>query len=290
MSDDGRDEVGGAVESVLTELRRRIVAREYPEGGMLPSQRELATSFNVSRDTVQRALRELRDEGWIKSRQGSGSRVVIKEPQTASAADAAARIQRVGMSWFVERAFARTEVRLDAFCLTSESLDVHLRVQVERILAGLAPVPAEIRLRMLLPDREMDLPVPRNIDAPDDKSVVERLLAISDRCLSSLRDTLQNLRANSPVQEVDFQVRRVPVAPMFKLFLLNESEAFQTMYKLARRRIPLGGSEEVEAVDILSVGATGTYFDKGDDEDDAQAAWVKDQQEWFDSLWEHLAT
>ncbi|MFJ9892509.1 winged helix-turn-helix domain-containing protein [Streptomyces sp. NPDC091280] len=284
MSDGGRDEVGGAVERVLTELRRRILAHEYPGGGMLPPQRDLATSLDVSRDTVQRALRELREEGWIVSRQGSGSRVVIKAPEAASA-----RIQRVGMDWFVKRAFAQTEVRLDVSCLTSESLDVHLRVQAVDILAGSAPVPERIRLRMLLPDREMPMPVPRNIAAPDDKRVVERLAVISDRCLSSLEDTLRNLRANSPVQEVGFEVRRVPVMPTSKLFLLNETEAFQTMYKLVRRRIPLGGTEEVEALDILSVGATGTYFDKGEGVDDTQAAWVRDQQEWFDSLWEHLA-
>ncbi|MFJ6900150.1 winged helix-turn-helix domain-containing protein [Streptomyces hokutonensis] len=290
MSDDGRDEVGGAVEIVLTELRRRIVAQEYPEGSMLPSQRDLAALFGVSRDTVQRALRELSEDHWIKSRQGSGSRVVIKASQAAFAADDAARIRKAEMGWFVERAFTKAEVRLDVYCLTSESLDAHLRVQAERTLVGSATVPEKIRLRMLLPARDMPLPVPRNIAAPDDNSVVERLLGISDRCLSSLEDTLRNLRANGPVQEFDFQVRRVPVAPMFKLFLLNETESFQTMYKLARRRIPLGGTDEVDAIDILSVGATGTYFDKGDGVDDAQAAWVTNQQEWFDSLWDHLAT
>lgn len=277
------------VESVLTELRRRILAQEYPEGSMLPSQRELATSFGVSRDTVQRALRELSEDHWIKSRQGSGSRVVIKASQPPSAADDA-RVRRVRMAWFVERVFAQTEVRLDVFCLTSESLDAHLRVQAERILDRSASAPEKIRLRMLLPDKEMSLPVPRNTDAPDDKRVVERLLAISDRCLSSLEDTLRNLRANGLVQEVDFEVRRVPLVPGSKLFVLNETEAFLTMYELVRRRIPLGGSEEVAAIDILSVGATGTYFGKGDGVVDALAAYVQSQQDWFDSLWDHLAT
>ncbi|XUL90372.1 winged helix-turn-helix domain-containing protein [Streptomyces galilaeus] len=289
MSDDGRDEVGGAVESVLTELRRRIVAQEYPVGGMLPSQRELATSFGVSRDTVQRALRALSEDGWIKSRQGSGSRVV-KPSRTAFAADGAARMRKADMGWFVERVFAQEEVRLDVYCLTSESLDLYLRVQAEHVRDRSAAAPEKIRLRMMLPARDMPLPVPRNIAAPDNRSVVERLWGISDRCLSSLEHTLQNLRAYGPVQEVDFEVRRVPVTPMFKLFLLNETESFQAMYKLARRRIPLGGTEDVDAIDILSVGATGTYFDKGDGVDDAQAAWVENQQDWFDSLWDHLAT
>ncbi|CAM5721981.1 PLP-dependent aminotransferase family protein OS=Streptomyces alboniger OX=132473 GN=CP975_21635 PE=3 SV=1 [Streptomyces alboniger] len=48
----------------------------YPLRSFLPSQRDLAEELGVSRNTVQRALRELASEGWIESRQGSGSRVV----------------------------------------------------------------------------------------------------------------------------------------------------------------------------------------------------------------------
>ncbi len=257
-------------------------------GSTLPSQRELATAFSVSRDTVQRALRELGEDGWIRSRQGSGSRV-IKAPQVASAADDASRMRTVELGWFVERAFTQPDVRLDVYCFTSESLDAHLRVRAERILAGGASVPERIRLRMLLPARETSLPIPRNRADPADTRVVERLWGISERCLSSLTDTLHMLRANGPVRDLDFTVKRVPLVPMFKSYLLNEREAFQAMYNLAERRIPLGDTEEVEAIDILSVGATGTYFDKGDGVHDAQAEWVDKQQAWFESLWEHLA-
>lgn len=285
MSDD-RSSVG-AVERVLTELRRRIVAQDYSLGSMLPSQRDLAVEFSVSRDTVQRALRELSEDGWIRSRQGSGARVI--KAQVASAADGASRMRTVELGWFVERAFIQAEVRLDVYCFTSESLDAHLRVRAERILSEQAAVPERIRLRMLLPARNMPLPIPRNRSDPADTRVVERLWGISERCLSSLTDTLHNLRANGPVRDLDFTVKRVPLVPMFKTYLLNETEAFQAMYNLAQRRIPLGDAEEVEAIDILSVGATGTYFDKGDDAHDAQATWVDKQQAWFDSLWEHLA-
>ncbi|WLW52219.1 GntR family transcriptional regulator [Streptomyces sp. YU58] len=47
-------------------------ARTVPASG--PSG--IGGEFGVSRDTVQRVIRELRDEGWIETRQGSGSRVV----------------------------------------------------------------------------------------------------------------------------------------------------------------------------------------------------------------------
>lgn len=58
----------------------------YPLRSTLPSQSDLATEFGVSRDTVQRVLRELVDEGWIESRQGSGPRVIKTQRIHSSAA------------------------------------------------------------------------------------------------------------------------------------------------------------------------------------------------------------
>ncbi|MEV3914120.1 winged helix-turn-helix domain-containing protein [Streptomyces canus] len=308
MSEARSSDAGGAVQRVLTELRGRIVAQKYPVGGFLPPQRSLAEEFKVSRDTVQRALQELKAEGWIESRQGSGSRVISGAHNT-SAADSASRMRTTGLGWFVERAFEQSVVKLDVYSLTSESLDTHLRIQAERILTGGAPGLERIELRMLLPTKDMPLPFPRSLDDPDDMRVVARLRSISDRCLLSLTDTLHNLRANGRVEHAAVQVRRVPVAPMFKLYLLNGKEAFHSAYELQRRRIPVGDAENVEALDVLSVGARGTYFVKDDTADvedntakvkdgsadvqeslgDAQSAWVDKQQRWFNSLWTNLA-
>ncbi|MEU2774477.1 winged helix-turn-helix domain-containing protein [Streptomyces sp. NPDC007162] len=65
-ANDGR----GAVQRVSEELRLRLSDGAYPLNSYLPSQESLATEFRVSRDTVQQALRVLRTEGWIESRQG----------------------------------------------------------------------------------------------------------------------------------------------------------------------------------------------------------------------------
>ncbi len=43
----------------------------------LPSERELARSLRVSRTTVAAAYQSLRDDGWLVSRRGSGSRLAI---------------------------------------------------------------------------------------------------------------------------------------------------------------------------------------------------------------------
>lgn len=58
---------------VIDELRRRIESGEYPPGTLLPSEHQLSDEFRIARPTVVRALRVLRDDGWIETQQGKGS-------------------------------------------------------------------------------------------------------------------------------------------------------------------------------------------------------------------------
>jgi GntR family transcriptional regulator len=58
---------------VIEELQQRIESGVYPPGSMLPSEHQLREEFQVARPTVVRALRVLRDNGWIDTQQGKGS-------------------------------------------------------------------------------------------------------------------------------------------------------------------------------------------------------------------------
>jgi DNA-binding GntR family transcriptional regulator len=58
---------------VIEELRRRIESGEYPPGALLPSEHQLSNEFQIARPTVVRALRVLRQDGWIETQQGKGS-------------------------------------------------------------------------------------------------------------------------------------------------------------------------------------------------------------------------
>src|ERR1700734_1090495 len=60
---------------VIEELRRRIESGEYPPGSLLPSEHQLSAEFDMARPTVVRALRVLRQDGWIETQQGVGSKV-----------------------------------------------------------------------------------------------------------------------------------------------------------------------------------------------------------------------
>ncbi len=54
-------------------FRRAIERGELPAGSRLPPERDLARLLSVSRSTVIAAYEDLRREGWIRSRQGSGT-------------------------------------------------------------------------------------------------------------------------------------------------------------------------------------------------------------------------
>jgi DNA-binding GntR family transcriptional regulator len=58
---------------VIAELQRRIENGEYPPGTLMPSEHQLSGEFGIARPTVVRALRVLRQEGWIETQQGKGS-------------------------------------------------------------------------------------------------------------------------------------------------------------------------------------------------------------------------
>ncbi|MDH6218519.1 winged helix-turn-helix domain-containing protein [Streptomyces pseudovenezuelae] len=288
---DGQSAEGGGREfqRVSDELRVRMTDGTYVRGSFLPSQRDLAEEFGVSRDTVQRAIRELVDEGWIESRQGSGSRV-IRIQRIQSSTPRATRTRR-GMTLgpLISEAFEAPEVTLDVQTLTSESLDMHIRLQGERIHGGVIR-PERIALRMLLPDESMPLPYPRVKGDKDDPRPRERLQAITQRATDSLQGLLEDLQTERLVDSVDVQVRHAPLIPTFKLYLLNGVEVLHGMYEVIERPMQLGpDGEVVTALDVLGLGATLTHHVKDHDPESPGSVFVDTMQTWFDSVWDLLA-
>ncbi|BBA97293.1 hypothetical protein RVR_2965 [Actinacidiphila reveromycinica] len=59
-------------EEIAESLRIRMASGEFPPGAMLPSGRDLAEQWRVSRATVVKAMDVLRNDGVVEARQGSG--------------------------------------------------------------------------------------------------------------------------------------------------------------------------------------------------------------------------
>jgi GntR family transcriptional regulator len=65
---------------VVRALKDEIVGGVHPVGSQLPTEEELCARFSVSRYTVREALRRLREDNLVTSRQGAGTIVVPPRP------------------------------------------------------------------------------------------------------------------------------------------------------------------------------------------------------------------
>lgn len=68
---------------VAQALKDQILGGELATGALLPPERELSERFAVSRQTVRTALRMLREERLVTSRQGAGT--VVATPRSSEA-------------------------------------------------------------------------------------------------------------------------------------------------------------------------------------------------------------
>lgn len=68
---------------VCEQLRRLIERGEFPKNFKLPTEAELCRRFGVSRPVIRNALARLRDDGYVRSHQGSGT-VVISGPDAGA--------------------------------------------------------------------------------------------------------------------------------------------------------------------------------------------------------------
>ncbi|TXK16421.1 FadR family transcriptional regulator [Homoserinibacter sp. GY 40078] len=88
-----------------------------PPGGALPSERELATRFSVSRDTVREAIKELSEAGYLTAKRGryGGTFVVDPLPHSgdASPPEPGELDDLVGLREVLEGAAARRAAERD---------------------------------------------------------------------------------------------------------------------------------------------------------------------------------
>ena len=70
---------------VAASIRAAILSGELEPGAQLPTGEELAQRFSVSRNTVTSAIRELRGEGFVRTRAGGG--VWVQDQATLPAGD-----------------------------------------------------------------------------------------------------------------------------------------------------------------------------------------------------------
>ncbi|MFG2429218.1 GntR family transcriptional regulator [Streptomyces sp. NPDC048590] len=274
-------------EDVADILRGRIRDGELRAGDHMPTQAELEREFGVRRGAVRRALGHLKAEGLLTDvTRGAPPRVAGQLPSPRATDGQAPQQTAAGLGPRILAAFDAPDVRIDAVCLTAESLALALAEPLQRIRSGRL-VPRSVKVRILLPGRHLELAFPRPADeAGDVRPVHERWLDLRNVQGASLRHNLLALRSTRDL-DVEVTFRALPFTPPVKVYLLNGTEALFAYYTVTRRTEEIDG-RSVELFDVL--GSDSTLFPftaaggvQGD-------AFVAESARWFDSLWNTVAS
>ncbi|MFI7383534.1 winged helix-turn-helix domain-containing protein [Streptomyces sp. NPDC049813] len=277
---------------VADELRARIRAGQLRPGQRMPTQARLADDFGVERSVVRHALRVLHSEQLLANvSKGSPATVAETVPAPPGGPGASPQPTMVTLSQKVAAAFRRPEVEIDALCLTSVSLTLAMGEPLRQIHAGRIK-PARVRVRVLLPSRDIDLAFPAPADAAvgADGVTGDRLqhywLQQRNAQGQVLRHNLLALRASHGV-DVQVAFRALPFTPPVKLYLLNNAEALFAYYTLSRRG-ELIDQERVDVYDAQGVRQMLFAFEQGAGLRDT--TFVEQSHLWFNSLWNTIST
>lgn len=269
------DDARASYVQVASVLRAAILTGRYAAGDKLPSGPELAAQFRVARMTIQQAVRLLRSEGLIISRQGSG--VFVRE-----------RTQRtVELRPHIEQAFEADHVVLDFAGFSAETLHGVLVEPLDKIRAGRL-TPESITMRLLLPDTTQPMSLPCSAsDLLDDPAMRARAGALQQRQTAAIVDAASELDELGLVRRVTVDIRWHGLPPLFKLFVINDTDVFFGFYPIQRRTISITG-EPHDVFDLTGKDAVLFQYESADIERGG-APFVTEARRWFESAWSQLS-
>ncbi|MER6532372.1 FadR/GntR family transcriptional regulator [Streptomyces sp. 900105755] len=272
---------GSTPQEIADTLRQRIRSGDLKAGDRLPTQAELAEAFGVERGTVRQAVRALQDDGYLVD-VGKGSPPRIAEQRPVALDEPQPTM--VGLGPRMTEAFAADHVRIDAACLTAQSLLPALAEPLRLIHEGRIR-PDRIDVRVLLPSRNIPLAFPTAVDGDDD-TVHNRWLGMRNAQGQVLQYNLQGLRSTHKI-DVNVTFRALPFTPPIKLYLLNDAEALFAYYTVTRRE----EQTEEGLLDMYdAVGSESLLFSFEKRAGQRDAAFVEQSQKWFNALWETITT
>ncbi|MGK5553978.1 winged helix-turn-helix domain-containing protein [Actinomadura kijaniata] len=264
-------------QQIANKLRAAILTGKLKPGDKLPSQPELASRYEVARETVKAALRLLQAERLIISRQGSGSFVRAQTERP------------VGLRPHVEAAFERPHVSIDFAGFSGETLHNTLIEVLDKVRAGRL-TPESLKIRIMMCDTLKPMALPRKVDTDTaDDAIRKRAGRITSRAVDGIVDAVYELVDLGLIKSASAEIRVHELTPAFKLYILNGEEVFYGLYPVVRHTIRMnGGSAEI--FDLMGKDTTLFHFSASDDADTSNAPqFVKETKVWYDSLWNTIS-
>ena len=181
---------------IKTEIVARIRRGDWPVDGLIPGEADIATELGCARATVNRALRELADEGVVERKRKAGTRVVAGQirPARIEIPLVRNRIEDTGARYtyrLVDRRIAQADARLAEKLHVAKGSDV-LAILCLHLADG---VPHQLEERWINPTA-----VPAALDetfeaiSPNEWLVREKPLTDAEHVISAVNATSEEAR------------------------------------------------------------------------------------------------
>lgn len=269
-------------DGVAAVLRQRIRDGGWRPGTSLPTQQELEEEFGVKRTVIRQALGILHREGLLSM--GRGAPATVAEAAPSPEAPRAADVELADR---LANAFRARHVTIDAFSLTTETLNSALtpaRMAVtEQHLS-----PESLTVRVLLPTPDSRLALPRHVGDTQDAKPLHRLRRLMHTYANALQAELEGLRVRGLIPRVTVEIRSVAITPVHKLYLLNGSEALFGYYRVVQRPVDIE-DESVDIYDVLGIDTKLFRSASSGQRDEQETMFVEESLLWFESLWSTIA-
>lgn len=264
-------------QQIASKLRAAILTRKVQPGEKLPSQPALARRYGVARETVKAAIRILERDRLVITRQGSGTyaRAQTERP--------------VGLRPHIEAAFEQPHVSIEFAGFSGETLYNTLAEVFDKVRAGRL-TPESVNIRLMLSDTSNPMALPSRADTGDDDPTIrKRAERITRRAVESIVDATTELADLGLVKSGVAEVRVHRAAPLFKLYIVNDTEAFFGFYPVVEHTVTIDG-KPVEIYDPMGKDATLFHYSRTDGDGASMAAqYVEQARTWFDSMWSTIA-
>ena len=284
-----------AEEGQHPQTTRRTVSR-WERGCRIPQpayRRWLAAVLDLTVEELNRAAR-----ASLSSSHGGSQRAA--QPGVTPDVDVALAAQRggvlvlaeterpIGLRPHIERAFESPHVSLDFAGFSGETLHGAIQEPLDKVRAGRVR-PDSISLRALLPDTSAPMAIPcRCEDLADDPTLRERAFGIRMRHTQAIVDSIEELQELALVGSARARIRVHRCAPLFKLYILNQTEVFFGFYPVREHMVTINGVPR-QIYDVLGKDTVLFHHRMAEDGAAMSSRYVQQAREWFDSLWESVA-
>ncbi|GLW09371.1 hypothetical protein Misp01_45000 [Microtetraspora sp. NBRC 13810] len=191
----------------------------------------------------------------------------------------------VGLRPYLERAFERRHVSIDFAGFSGETLQGAVQEPLDKIRYGQLK-PESVTIRLLLPDtsRPMTLPCKAD-DLADDPDFRARANTIMRRHATAITDSVNELAARGAVKAATAEIRLHQVAPLFKLYIVNDRDAFFGFYPIQEYDLRVDDQSRT-VYDLM--GKDAVVFHHSTD-NDAGREYIKQSRLWFESIWNTIS-